>query len=201
MAAVSSAALVNRSLTLLGEARITTLGDDNPRGRVALAIYDQVRDDVLAETRWNCAIKRVVLNLISDQTPIYGFSNLFQLPSDFIRMDQPEDQTDDFRIEEDKIATNSTSFKISYVFRLTDVSKMDSPLQTAIVYKLAFEMAIALKSSDGKQKQMYELYEQEINKAKLADAQQSPLETIESSAWVEGRRTGIGSTYRAISRP
>ena len=200
MAATSEVQLVNRALTLLGESRIASLTDNTPQALSANAIYAQVRDDVLSEGRWNCAIKRATLALL-EADPVWGFQNLFQLPTDFIRLDRIRDMRDDFAIEEDKLATDVDEMSIRYVFRITDVAKMDAPLQTAIAYKMAHELAIALKASDKKREAMYQMYKDQMADARFRDAQQSPVQAVDAYAWVDGRDTGLTEPFVGIESP
>ena len=62
MAQPSEVRVVNRALVLLGTAqRITSLDDGTPLAQAALDLFEDVRDEVLADHPWNFAVRRAAL--------------------------------------------------------------------------------------------------------------------------------------------
>lgn len=194
--AESDTALVNRALLLIGQSTITSLTDSGREARAANILYSQVRDSVLSAHSWNCATKRTTLAALGT-TPAWGFDTEYQLPADFLRLVRLEDMRDDFRIEDGKLLTSTGDGKIRYVYRLTDVSKMDDALKDAIAYRLAAELATTLKGSINDHHAMMQEYESVLSGARLRDSQQSPTERMESSTWVDAR-DGSGEAFRSI---
>lgn len=85
--------IVNHALLLLGEKRIgnfvrqpdgTYFYDDVKAGREASAVYEQVRDALLANYNWQFAMKRAVV-AVSQTPPEFGFDTAYDFPSDCLR--------------------------------------------------------------------------------------------------------------------
>lgn len=195
--AESETALANRALTLIGSATISSLTDNDRVGRLVNTMFAQVRDDVLSEANWNCAIKRATIAADTD-TPDWGFSNQFTLPADFIRLVKVEDVDSQFSLEGGKILSDSSTQKIKYVFRLTDVSRMDDAFKKAFAYKLAYELCLAMKGSTESKQSNYQLYLDALSQARMSDATQAPIETLSGSDWVDARM-GIDTPFRRIA--
>ncbi len=96
--ATSEVGIVNIALARIGEQPLSSLTDDNEAGRLANRHYASLRDAVLRERQWNCAVRRAVLPSLAT-APSFGFSACFSLPSDFIRLISLEDIGQDFAIE------------------------------------------------------------------------------------------------------
>ena len=91
--------IVNRALGLLGAEFITSLTEDTKAARFSNELFDDTRDSIFRLHPWNSCIKRASLSLLSS-TPAYYFTKEFQLPGDFIRIHQPEDDTVEYKIGE-----------------------------------------------------------------------------------------------------
>ena len=83
----SVTAVCNRALTKLGAARITDISEDTRGARALISCFDQVRDHLLRSYRWAFSIKRTSL-AASATTPAFGFTYQYVLPSDFLQLDQ-----------------------------------------------------------------------------------------------------------------
>lgn len=53
--------IANRALSRLGAARINSTGDDTKNARAVASALATVRDEVLVDHPWNCAVKRAVV--------------------------------------------------------------------------------------------------------------------------------------------
>ena len=198
--ASSEVALVNAALILVGEATITALSEDSKAARLCNIRYASVRDAVLRRHPWNCATKRIDLGavLTGSNAPAWGFDYAYQLPSDFIRIIRYEDTAEPYKIEDGKFLTNVKPAKITYVYRLVDVVRMDSMLQEAISTQLASEIAKALAGSETLAEKLASLADEKIQQAQFTDSQESGINHITSSTWLDARY-GYDSGYRAIS--
>ena len=76
--------IANLALSNLGEARIQSLTEDSARARACSARIDNVIETVLRMHVWNSALERS--QLISAETPVFGWNYSFQLPADCIRV-------------------------------------------------------------------------------------------------------------------
>ena len=193
------------SLTMLGQQPISALTDSNNRAVMANARYADIRDTVLRAHPWNCAIKRDSLVKRAAATgllgaPKWGFTNTYALPSDFVRMVDLEDPTQKYSIEsgnrEDTHAsandmvllTDASEMNIRYVYRITNVVKMDDTLKHAIAVRLAAELALAVTGDSGKEGFLIEKYHMVIAQAQWEDSiQHNTTETIHGGLWLESR--------------
>ena len=74
--------ICNRALDKLGEAPIVSLADDIKASRACARTYAPVRDAVLRDHPWNCAIHRTVL-AAEAEAPAWGYQRRFPLPVDW----------------------------------------------------------------------------------------------------------------------
>ena len=199
--ALTEVALVNMALTMLGQQPISALTDSNNRAVMANARYADVRDTVLRAHPWNCAIKRDTLAK-SATAPEWGYSNTFNLPSDFVRIVSIEDPKQQYSIEAGNqagdndvvLVTDASEMKVRYVYQVTSVSLMDHTLKHAIATRLAAELAMAISGDSGKESFLMEKYQMMLMQAQWEDSSQhNTTETIHGGLWVEAR---TGDMYR-----
>jgi len=187
--------LANMALTMLGQQPISSLTESNNRAVMADARYADIRDSVLRAHPWNCAIKRDSL-VKSATSPDWGFTNTFTLPSDFIRLVDIEDPTQKYSIEAGNqagddslvLVTDATSMNIRYIYKLTNVGKMDDTLKHAIAVRLAADLALALTGDTGKEQFLIQKYQSVLAQAQWEDSvQHNSTETIHGGLWLEAR--------------
>lgn len=178
--------IANTALIRLGQPTITSLEDDNREARVVKQMYEVARDAVLSAYPWNAATRRASLALLATD-PEFGYTHQHQLPPDFLRLMRIENSGQPFRIEGRTILSNSDPLRIVYVFKLTDVAKMDHLMKEAISTRLSAELAIALTGSDGRRQQELANHERVMAEARYHDALQSPMDQIGGSTWLDGR--------------
>lgn len=200
--ASSEVAIVNLALARLGEPSLTSLGDDNEGGRLATRHYESLRDSVLRERQWNCAVRRSTLAKLAT-APTFGFTAAFSLPADFIRLIQLENLSDDFAIENTTdgrvIVANLDSVNIVYIFRLTDVVKMDELLKQAIAARLAWVFAYKITGSRELTRELAQEYQAVLAEASHVDAIEAPVEEVLPSSWIEAR-VGQPESYKTRTR-
>ena len=139
-----------------------------------------MRDRLLARHPWNCAIKRVLLDTPDVTPPVYGFSQRFPLPSDWLRtLDVGmTDFRPEYRIEGGFILVDAEEIQLRYVFRQTDVTKYESHLTDAMVYALAARMAYSVTGSTSKSDETAAMAERAILAAMAIDAVEEDGETL-----------------------
>lgn len=200
--ASSEVAIVNLALAKLGEESLTALSDATPAGRLATRHYASLRDAVLRTREWNCAVRRATLAQLST-APTFGFAGAFALPADYIRALRLDDLSIDFRIENTTdgrvLVSDRSGINLVYIFRLTEVAKMDEGLKQAIAARLAWEFSYKLTGDNGLRKQMKEEYQEILQDGAFVDATEAPVEEIVASSWLEARRTGDYS-YKTRTR-
>ena len=188
--AVDEVGIGNMALTLLGEEPIGSFDELNKPARFLKQHFENVRDFVLRQHCWSCATRRASLAL-SATPPEWGFANAFTLPTGYLRLVEIEDNKGEYTIEEDKILSDEGSMKIVYIFRLTDVAKMDPLLQQAIAALLAAELAVAIAQNRDLMKTLFQLYQSKVDEAKNVDAIEGPVERVQMTDWLEARLGGV----------
>jgi hypothetical protein len=150
----SEVEICNRALQKLGAKRITSLAQDSVTARACNVAYEVVRDRLLRRHFWNFAIKRAELAADSS-APDWGKANVFQLPSDFIKLAPlyPEDNRAnlDWTIEGQQILTDDDApIQIRYVSRVEDPNQMDPIFREVLATELAFELCEEITQSTSK---------------------------------------------------
>ena len=99
--------ICNSALNQLGASSITALTDDSKNARLCNERYTTVRDAVFRSHPWNCLVKRIQLAQDTD-TPPWGFTYQYTLPSDCLRVLQIKDYNSDYKIEGRKLLINES---------------------------------------------------------------------------------------------
>lgn len=173
--------ICNRALQKLGANRIISLTDNSKNARSCNVAYGPVRLAELRAHDWNFSIKRV--QLAADVIPPeFGRGNAFQLPSDFLRLLNPDPVQNlsardrnildvDWQIEGKKIFTNDQApLQLRYVADVTDPNTMDPLFREALSAKLAFELCEEITQSNQKKTDATAAYKEAIQIARRVNA-------------------------------
>lgn len=193
--------IVNLGLTLLGEARISSLDDPVKQAREAKAIYEMTRDALLAGYNWCFAFGREQLPALADAPP-FGFDRQFQLPSDCLRVVMVGDvyvgvdltdyrgaPAEEYTIEERKILTDwAAPLNLKYVKRVSNTALFQSNFAKAFGAQLAMDLCEALTQSDTKRDRAEKAFNREISLAVRANAIQLPPQKFPDDEWLLARR-------------
>ena len=161
--------ICNSALNQLGASSITALTENSKNARICNERYETIRDAVYRSHPWNCLVKRVQLAQDSD-TPAWGFSYLYTLPSDCLRVLQIKDYNSDYKIEGRKLLIEQSTVYLIYLAIETDVNQLDILLRETISAALAQDMAYAITSNLQVAKLMAEKYQAKLSEARHTDA-------------------------------
>jgi len=161
--------ICNSALNQLGASSITALTEDSKNARVCNERYETIRDAVYRSHPWNCLIKRIQLAQDSD-TPAWGFTYQYTLPSDCIRVLHIKDYNSDYKIEGRKLLINESEVYLIYLAMESDVNQLDILLRETISAGLAQDIAYAITSNLQVAKLMIEKYQAKLSEARHADA-------------------------------
>lgn len=162
--------IVNMALLLIGEVTISDFGDeDTKEGRLVNRFYEQIRDEVLADSRVNFKIATArsgPLALVSNE-PSFGWDHAYQLPNGTLRIigliTETEDKDQPLRAdwvrEGDLILTNEDAVYIKYIKQVTDATRFPPHLVKAIYTKLAAEIAFAITADSKMEEKLLTKYE------------------------------------------
>lgn len=176
--------IINRALSRLAQARITSLDDNTQAAKLADAIYDQVAEDIMARACWPSVLARASLAQDTD-TPTWGFDYQYQLPTDpkclrVIKVNEGKPGIIEYKIEGNKLLTDESTIDILYISFIDDTESYDSDLRQAITWGLVAEM-------------VYPFAGQQDAAAKLADMAEKKIESLVSLASLQGSREIINS--------
>lgn len=101
----------NAALIRCGAEPVASLVEENKRSVMLRNQYNITLRDLLNDTTWNFATSREVV-LTREGTPSFGFGSYYTYPSNVIRILEVNKPCE-FRIEEDRIATNYDDLAVS----------------------------------------------------------------------------------------
>jgi len=178
----SKVKIANLALARLGVSQITSLTDNTIEAKFCNLLFEEVVKEVSLEGAFSSTINRATLN-VTDNTPAFGYDYEFQLPTDplclrVLSINEDTPGTYDFRVEGDKLLANISTIKIKYIGYLENSGSYDEALKTAIVAKLAAELAYPLTGSQNVANILYRKYQEELERAKSIDGQNGSSEYI-----------------------
>lgn len=189
MPALSDVTIANSALSLIGDQRIVSLTDDSEAAKAINANYDLIRDEVTAAHPWNCAIHRVEV-ASTTTTPVYGFTNTFNLPTDPWCLRILEIQNfdhDEWVVEGRTFLVDASSVNIRYVKRITDAMEMSPGLVQAISARLAHAVCFRLTGDEDLRGRIWQYYTQVRRDARSTDGLEGAPPLIESSTFATAR--------------
>jgi len=187
--------IANIALQLIGEQQITSFADDTPSARNVRLRFSTARDTVLRDHPWNFAKRRARLARLNEK-PDFGWDNQFKLPSDLLRvlMVSTGDSfglhsglQDQYVIEGDRLLTNGDEVFLIYVARVTNTEEWDALATEALVAYLAAELAIVISDDRQFAAQLRSDYQEKVQRARSADAQEEPSQIMAADRWVASR--------------
>ena len=124
----------------------------------------------------------------STDTPVWGFTYKYALPSDCLRVLDVYDYTVPFSIEGRFLLTDNSTAKLKYIARITDPNVYDILLQRAIGIRLAAEIAEALTGRTELKQEMYQKYLLILSEARGVDSQEKGMPmVIEANDFINAR--------------
>lgn len=199
--------IVNLALSLLGIDPIVSIEPpdaDSKPARSGALWYDQARRDTLQAHPWNFASARV--EIAAQATgPAFEYSNRYQKPFDFIRINRLgqnwDDPIQDYEEEGDYILCNESSpLKLVYVYDFKQVGRFSAKFVTALAFRLAQLMAKELTGNDTLMTDMGVEFDKVVSQGMSIDGQNRPTRRVQRSRLADARtNTGIARNWRSWS--
>lgn len=145
---MTSIEICSQSLILLGADEIITFQDETRESKLCNIIYELTVRSCLADRNWTFAQNQVQLNKLS-QTPLFGYSAAFQLPSDYIRLCGKENPGLPHQIKENYLFCNANEVKVNYIFRASE-EKFPPHFTEYLIATLCKKLAISLMEDEQK---------------------------------------------------
>jgi hypothetical protein len=185
--------LCSNAVQQLGAAAISSLDDNTARARRAKAIYQDVRDAVTRDAKWNFAMTRTQLSS-SVADPSFGWTKQVALPENpyCLRVIQAYsgDEPISHAVEGRKLMSDYGSVNLLYLARVTDSAQFDSMFIEAFEARLAAELALPITGSRTVAGDFWQIYNQKIRNARAIDAQEGTPPQIQATSLVSVRSTG-----------
>lgn len=184
--ALSKTDILNKALTLVGAAPVTSITDGTNNARILSRVYEASLRYVLNECKWNFATKRANLTVSADTFDFYdtGETVVYIRPTDIIRIFGVSDPSAKWREEGDYIFSDTSSLGIRYVYYLDDPTKYTIDFINAFIDRLCADIAYAIVNS----RTLAEKYETKYTKLSLpaamaSNSQVGTQQTMDDSAW------------------
>lgn len=193
--------LANQALTMLGVKRLTSLTDGTAHAKLVNEIIDDVIKEVMIDGAFSSTIRRASLNATSN-TPVYEYTYEYQLPTNplclkVIELEELQinalqyaagyEAEPSFRIEGDKLLSDTSTAKIKYIAYITDTGSYDAALSMAIKARLTADLAYPITGSATLAEKLYSKYERVLARAKSIDGQNGGRVYIDSNDLIDGR--------------
>ena len=193
--------LCSNAVQKLGAASISSLDDDTPRARRCKSIYEQVRDAVIRDAKWNFAMTRAQLSS-SVADPSFGWSKQVTLPENpyCLRVVQAYsgDAPIDHAVEGRSLLTNYGTVNLLYLARITSVTEFDALFIEAFEARMAAELALPITGSRTVAGDFWKLYERKIKEARTVDAQEGTPPQVQATSLVTVRSGGRDVQQEAL---
>jgi microcystin-dependent protein len=178
----SETAIANQALSRLGETGISSFDANTPNAITVRLHYDTVRDSLLRAHPWNFATGRAELTQLAT-TPDFGWAYQYQLPSDWLRLSTlngTEAKLAEvlYTIEGEKLLTDTSEAKVTYVKRVTDTTLFDALFVDVLILRLAAAIAIDVTQSKTKRDEMLAGAERMLNEGRFVDANETDTRTL-----------------------
>ena len=186
--------ICSNALRKLGDDPITSLTDNTERARLCNGLYEPARDAILRSHPWNFAITRTSLARLSN-TPAYGFSYQYALPTDpyCLRVLEMEYQDYIFKVEHlagtgRVLLTDESTAKILYIGKIIDTAQFDSLFVDTLTAKLALDLAYPITNSVKVQENMFNMLQQKLSEARSVDGQEGFIDELVSDTFTDFRK-------------
>lgn len=187
--ATDAVEVANSALAKIGAPTILSLDDDTKEARLCKIRLTPIRRIVLRMHPWNCAIARVSLAPLVE-TPAFDFTQVFQMPSDCLRLIEITPRDVFYRIEGRKILANESELQLRYLKDETDWTKLDELLSEAIACYLAWDIGYPIVQSNTVVERCWKQFETIKRQAKSVDAQEERDYELTADTFLDARIQG-----------
>lgn len=177
---------VNRALLKLGVNAISSPDEESTRAETVRNIYNDCVDYLLSQYDFYFAQKQVSLAKL-DTEPVFGYKNVYKLPTDFIRL-VTIDKGVRYEFIGNTIHSDADNLSIKYVFKNYDPSTYSPLFKELLSVRLAFELSPYIKEDRMFTQQMYNEEIDKINNSANRESMQNDDEFLPEDSWVYSRR-------------
>lgn len=167
----------NKALVKCGAETIASFTEGTTESNVCSTMYDTTKKGLLYYTFWNFAIKKQQLNRLNETPADVNYLYVHSLPGDVIRIKGVFDDNgyyhDDYRVEGQKIYSNSITVFLEYVQNMAE-EYFPVFFIEALVSKLAYEINEGVTGIGSLNDRLLNDFNIKLRAARIADGQENP---------------------------
>lgn len=189
----SKAQICNLALCRIEQNSISSFeNDDSVQAQFCRMIFEQSKASLLAQYNWTFAIAEAKLQEVEIENLIKEYSHWYALPAEFLRLVglyngfgqeiiAITDLKPPYVIEGKFLKTDVTDCCLKFVEDVDEVSRFSSLFVDCLVLDLAIRLTKLFNSSSTYLQELYQEFLMQIEKAKIADCQQTGVAGIRSN--------------------
>lgn len=159
--------VVNKALASLGREMLQDIDQEGSDAELARLSLPEAVSICAGYFDWTFLRRQEALS--PDNTTTGPFSYSYSLPSDAMRVTKVDTQEAEFFIMENKVCTDSEHCTVTYQALPEGVVTQAPFFTSAVVHYLTFLMAKSLTGNDALRQLEYQLWQEDILKAKRSD--------------------------------
>jgi hypothetical protein len=179
----SSTDLANLALDLIEQnaplADVEDAADTSAAAKAVRRAYLQCWDETLQAAPWNFARKRASLAALEEE-PAWGFDYYYQLPSDYLNMQEIEGlaEGEQWSVEETAAGVKAIAIdldaplNIAYTYQVRTITRAPPLFLSAFVARLAAAIAAPISKNSEIQTKCWNIYNRTILEAQGADGRE-----------------------------
>jgi len=193
---ISNVDICNLALTKLGHNTIVSLTEETENGRRCNRVFSPCKREVLRAYTWSFATKIEPLAEISGEE-IINYKYLYSLPVNCLYVvsvyNENKTEINDYKklltpnTNVECIATNTYQAYLEYIVDVGDANLFDSVFVSALVLRLASELANITTGKAELASRFLQEYEYLIAKANRLNSQEKNEEKFENSIYLDAR--------------
>ncbi len=171
--ATSKTDICNSALALIGNAQISDIGGTDTRSTTCKLWYEKKKRELLSHPDVDWTFARTRKKLTAEDTPLFGWSNSYAKPADYLRLRRhTDDQTYypntlyykgdipsyPYTIEGQSILTNKDECFVLYIQDIINPTKFPPLFEAALYTSMAAVLATRLAANPKQQIQLLEIY-------------------------------------------
>lgn len=195
VATSSDLSIINEGLVRLGVPPLASLADQSAQAISVASIYDNIRDEIMADFPWAFAVKQKVLASLAISPSSFrmkGYKYAYQLPADNLRILGLNNYSH-FALSGDQVYTDDDNATLLYIYR-APVGMWPPYFVELVAIELAAALSMTLTDSSSRAELFYRLAGRNRQRARSIDSQQTPNEVFQTvraysrrhSNWLRG---------------
>lgn len=177
--------IISNALLLLGHDTLQSLSEPGRVARVAINLYDDIKQTELTSSNWTFAKFKVQLSKLTTD-PIDEFSSAYQLPADLLKVLWINPRVR-YKVYQDQIYTNETgTIFMDYIANVSE-ARFSSTFSRMLSLSLAVNYGIPIREGITTSQLLETRYIRARHMATQADSSQNPQDRIAQAPFITVR--------------